>query len=76
MQNPTAYSLPVNNGTLNKLTGFRELMEGFMVMRSFSVDELAGIVVKDRGIVGSLFQDRSVEGISKQENLEELIKVL
>ena len=75
LQNPTAYSLPVNNGTLNKLTGFRELMEGFMARNEeLSVDELAGIVVKDSGIVGSLFQDRSVEGISKQENLEELIK--
>jgi DNA helicase-2/ATP-dependent DNA helicase PcrA len=39
-----------------------------------SVEELAAVVVKETGIVGSLFQDRSVEGISKQENLQELIK--
>lgn len=31
-------------------------------------------VVKESGIVSTLFQDRSVEGISKQENLQELLK--
>lgn len=75
LQNPAAYALPVNGGTLNKLTVFRELMEGFITQNEqLSVEDLAGIVVKESGIVGSLFQDRSVEGISKQENLEELIK--
>lgn len=30
--------------------------------------------MKESGIVSTLFQDRSVEGISKQENLQELLK--
>lgn len=32
------------------------------------------MVVKRSGIVSDLFQDRSVEGVSKQENLQELLK--
>ena len=39
-----------------------------------SAEEIAAAVVKESGIVSTLFQDRSVEGISKQENLQELLK--
>lgn len=75
LQDPAAYKLPVNSGTANKLNAFRELLESFMLKNDqLSVEELAAVVVKETGIVGSLFQDRSVEGISKQENLQELIK--
>ena len=41
---------------------------------NFSAVELATVVVKRSGIVSDLFQDRSVEGVSKQENLQELLK--
>ena len=75
LQDPAAYKLPVNSGTANKLNAFRDLLESFMLKNDqLSVEELAAVVVKETGIVGSLFQDRSVEGISKQENLQELIK--
>ena len=35
---------------------------------------MATLIAKESGIVAALFQDRSVEGISKQENLQELLK--
>ena len=72
---PIDYALPINSGTAKKLTDFREMMERFMEQNiRLSAEELAAIVVKDSGLVSTLFQDRSVEGISKQENLQELLK--
>lgn len=72
---PIDYALPINSGTTKKLTDFREMMERFMEQNiRLSAEELAAIVVKESGLVSTLFQDRSVEGISKQENLQELLK--
>ena len=72
---PIDYALPINSGTAKKLTDFREMMGRFMEQNiRLSAEELAAIVVKESGLVSTLFQDRSVEGISKQENLQELLK--
>ena len=72
---PIDYALPINSGTTKKLTDFREMMKRFMEQNiRLSAEELAAIVVKESGLVSTLFQDRSVEGISKQENLQELLK--
>lgn len=75
LQSPLEYALPVNSGTAKKLQGFREMIESFREQnKRLEADEMAALVVKQSGIVGLLFQDRSVEGISKQENLQELLK--
>lgn len=75
LQSPLEYALPVNSGTAKKLQGFREMIESFQEQnKHLEADEMAALVVKQSGIVGLLFQDRSVEGISKQENLQELLK--
>lgn len=72
---PIDYALPINSGTAKKLTDFREMIERFIEQNTrLSAEEMVAIVVKESGIVSSLFQDRSVEGISKQENLQELLK--
>ena len=72
---PIDYDLPINSGTAKKLTDFLEMIERFIEQNTrLSAEEMAAIVVKESGIVSSLFQDRSVEGISKQENLQELLK--
>lgn len=75
LASPAEYAVSVNSGTERKLAGFRTMMEDFMKEEGqLSAEELAALVVKQSGIVGVLFQDRSVEGISKQENLQELLK--
>lgn len=75
LNDPAGYALPVNSGTAKKLNDFRELIASFIERNAaLSAEEIATVVVKESGIVGTLFQDRSVEGISKQENLQELLK--
>ena len=75
--NPQAYSVPVNHGTLTKLTNFRTLIETFMEANScLSADSIAGIIVKQSGIAATFLHDRTIEGISQQENMQEVLKAV
>jgi DNA helicase-2/ATP-dependent DNA helicase PcrA len=75
LEHPDAYSLPLNSGTLKKLEAFREMMEGFIAQNNeLQADEMTSAVIKGSGIARELFQDHSVEGISRQENMEEMLK--
>lgn len=75
LNDPVGYTLPINSGTAKKLSNFRELIQSFINRNeAHSAEEITAVVVKESGIVSTLFQDRSVEGISKQENLQELLK--
>jgi DNA helicase-2/ATP-dependent DNA helicase PcrA len=75
LEQPAAYSLPLNSGTLKKLTAFKEMIDEFIEQnKALQADEITAIVIKRSGMGSELFQDRSVEGISRQENIEELMK--
>ena len=71
---PAEYGLAVNKGTLAKLTNFYNLISRF-IDQSAKVDayELGRMVVQESGIMADLMQDRTVEGISRQENVQELM---
>lgn len=71
---PLGYNLNVNAGTAKKLKDFRELIEGFITeLNSFSAYELATRIVKQSGIANEAYQDQTPEGMSRQENLQELL---
>lgn len=75
LASPLEYALPVNGGTAAKLRGFKDMILGFQEHnRSMSLDDLTHLIVKETGIIALLAQDRSVEGQSKFENVQELIK--
>lgn len=75
LNDPIGYALSINSGTAKKLSNFRDLIQSFINRNeAHSAEEITAVVVKESGIVSALFQDRSVEGISKQENLQELLK--
>ncbi|MBR5297740.1 MAG: exodeoxyribonuclease V subunit gamma, partial [Parabacteroides sp.] len=75
LNDPIGYALPVNSGTAKKLNAFKELISGFIEKNeTTTAEDMASLIAKESGLVATLFQDRSVEGISKQENLQELLK--
>ncbi|OAV66357.1 ATP-dependent DNA helicase pcrA [Bacteroidales bacterium Barb6XT] len=75
LQEPANYGLSVNAGTLRKLTEFRELIAAFTAFAAeHPAEETAEHTVKYSGIYELLMQDRSVEGIGKRENTDELLK--
>lgn len=75
LNDPIGYALSINSGTAKKLSGFRDLISDFIEKNdTLSAEDMASYIAKESGVVATLFQDRSVEGISKQENLQELLK--
>ena len=72
--NPDEYNLSVNKGTLAKLAGFYTLINRFIEqLTKGDAYELGRMVVQESGIMADLMQDRTVEGISRQENVQELM---
>lgn len=71
---PLKYNLPVNAGTANKLTKFCGLISSLSetVEKSDAYD-FAKRVIIESGIRADLEGDKSAEGMSKLENLDELL---
>ena len=71
---PLAYGLTINKGTHTKLQGFRELIELFIKdAHEKDAYEVGSAIVRQSGIMNELYQDRSPENLSRQENIEELV---
>jgi len=71
---PLEYNLDVNAGTAKKLGGFKEMVDKFIGLSAqSSAYELASTIVKETGIIQDAYQDQTPEGMSRQENLQELL---
>lgn len=74
LNEPLAYNLNVNKGTHAKLQGFRDLVAGFIEQVSQKdASELGRDIVRQSGILGDIYQDRSPENLSRQENIDEMM---
>ncbi len=72
--NPLQFNLDINSGTAKKLKDFRELIESFIsLLKEMSAYEIASLIVKQTGIAREAYQDQTPEGMSRQENLQELL---
>ncbi|MDO4164444.1 MAG: 3'-5' exonuclease [Bacteroides sp.] len=70
---PLTYGLNFNKGTVGKLQGFRELIDGFIAdVAEKNAYELGTAIIRQSGIVADICQDNSPENLSRKENLEEL----
>ena len=64
----------INAGTISKLMKFAVLIKDFQKMQeSESAFDLASHIAKTTGIVKELYNDRSPEGVSRHENIQELL---
>ena len=71
---PLTYGLNFNKGTHSKLQGFRELMELFIRdVQEKDAYEVGSTIVRQSGIMNEIYQDRTPENLSRQENIEELV---
>lgn len=60
--------------TFNALKNFRIMIESFRAqLQALNAYELAVFIGKHTGMVSELFKDKTVEGISRYENLQELL---
>lgn len=71
---PLSYGVELNKGTYTKLQGFRDLISEFVILaREQDAYTLGMELVKRSGIMAEIYQDRSPENMSRQENIEELV---
>ncbi len=74
IQNASELNLSLNAGTLKKLEGFVNLILSLQIENQKSnAFEIAEIVTKKSGLVLELKKDGTPEGVSKVENIEELL---
>lgn len=71
---PLDNGLDLKAGPAKKVADFRELIEDFISkLKELSAYELASLVVKKSGIANDAYQDNTPEGMSRQQNLQELL---
>lgn len=71
------YNLSVNAGTVTKLSNFRNLISTFAAQAdTLNAYELVSVIVKITGIITETYTDTSPENISRQENIQELLKAI
>ena len=71
------YKLAVNAGTANKLAQFRSMIDIFAEQLTIqNAYDLANSIVKTTGVISDTYLDRSPENMSKQENVQELLKAI
>lgn len=74
LSEPLTYNLNISKSTHNKLQGFRELIEGFILALSEkNAYEIGVEIIRQSGIFNDICQDNSPENLSRKENIEELI---
>ncbi|OJU53054.1 MAG: ATP-dependent DNA helicase [Bacteroidales bacterium 45-6] len=74
LSDPLAFNVNINSGTAKKLAAFREMIESFLQqLRELSAYDMAMLITKQSGVANDAYQDKSPEGMSRQENLEELL---
>ncbi|MCM1441253.1 MAG: UvrD-helicase domain-containing protein [Roseburia sp.] len=76
LDNPAAYGASINAGTTKKLTAFREMITLFAAMnqQGENASEVVRKIISETGLLSMLVTERTPESISKQENLQELIR--
>jgi len=67
-------ALPVNGGTLTKLTNFATLIKRFQIENEgLNAFEITDLITKKIGLVQELKKDATPEGVARIENIEELL---
>ena len=77
LSSPIEYNLNINTGTQKKLKGFYDLISEFIDMNeSLNAFELAQVVLKRTGISHEAYQDLTPEGMSRSQNIQELLNAI
>ncbi|MDO5664609.1 MAG: UvrD-helicase domain-containing protein [Bacteroidia bacterium] len=77
LASPLQYNLAVNAGTAKRLSGFYELIGGFIAdNETLNAYDLAQNVLKESGIVKEAYEDMTPEGMSRAQNIQELLNAI
>ena len=74
---PAAHSLDVHSGTASKIEKFHSLISGFIEQNeTLNAFELAQEVIRKSGIAAEAYEDMTPEGMSRTQNIQELLNAM
>lgn len=74
---PLEYNLKINTGTAGKLNGFYSLINDFITQNEeLNAFELAQLIIKNSGIAQESYNDMTPEGMSRTQNIQELLNAI
>lgn len=77
ISNLAEYKLPINSRTVTKIEQFKELIDVFVgQVNTRNAYDLVNQLINVTGIFQDIYSDNSPENLSKQENIQELLKAL
>jgi DNA helicase II / ATP-dependent DNA helicase PcrA len=75
--NPQRFQLGLNAGVLSRIDAFTTMIRSFGVqIKQKNAYELARLITNASGVIKNLYEDKTPEGISRVENVEELLNAL
>ncbi len=77
ISNLDKYDLSINAGTTKRIENFREMIAEFIEQsQELSAFEIGEMVIKQTGIAQETFTDMSPEGMSRTQNVQELMNAM
>lgn len=77
LSNPLEYNLLINGGTAKKLSDFKDVINGIISLNEEqNAYEVGSEIIKRTGLANELHSDKTPEGLSRIENIEELVNSL
>ena len=77
IEQPAKFTLNLNSGTLNKISSFATMIKSFRAqVNTKNAFDLAKLIASSCGIMKDLYEDKTPEGISRYENIEELLNAI
>lgn len=77
LENPSTYRLTINAGTQGRINDFVMMIKSYAVqLDKKDAFDLGKLIANSSGILKDLYQDKSPEGISRHENIEELLNAI
>ena len=77
IENPVQSGLQVNAGIINRLNQFMTMIKSFAVhLKTKNAFELGKQIASSSGILKDLYEDKTPEGLSRYENIEELLNAI
>ena len=75
--NPTSFGLQVNSGTYTKIAEFVNMIKSFSIgIEQEPAFDMGSKIAQSTGLLRDLYSDKSPEGLSRYENIQELLNGL
>lgn len=77
LEDPASYPVHLTDGTSYKLTSFITMIRSFSVLlKTKSAYDLAKHIATSSGLLKEMYEDKTPEGVSRFENIEELLNAI